>query len=142
MSLNAGALVPLISSGCAGPLGLLHLPRLRWTTSLRAAGRLTENEAAADAAWDAGLCAAVGLDRVATRWVWIATCSTAGCANTGRRTLQSKRTCANARRIVVNTNLSSGVIVIQHSAAGLPRRVSALITGPVDTWPRGHGHGG
>ncbi|HXR25962.1 MAG TPA: hypothetical protein VN742_11415 [Candidatus Binataceae bacterium] len=45
--------MPLISSGCAGPLGLLHLPRMWWTTSLRAA----------DDVWDDELCAAVGLDR-------------------------------------------------------------------------------
>ena len=57
------ALVPLISSGCAGPLGLLHLPRLWWTTSLRAAGRLPERAETAENVWNDRLCAAVGLDR-------------------------------------------------------------------------------
>jgi hypothetical protein len=63
ISSTRAALVPLISSGCAGPLGLRHLPRLWWTTSLRAAGRLPQNEDAADGGWDGRLCAAVGLDR-------------------------------------------------------------------------------
>jgi hypothetical protein len=36
---------------------------LWWTTSLRAAGRLPQNEDAADGGWDGRLCAAVGLDR-------------------------------------------------------------------------------
>jgi hypothetical protein len=62
--MSAQTLVPLISSGCAGPLGLLHLPRLWWTTSLRAAGRLPLNADTADDVWDGRLCSAVGLDRV------------------------------------------------------------------------------
>lgn len=63
MPSTGSPLVPLISSGCAGPLGLLHLPRFWWTTSLRAAGRLPENDDTADALWSDRLCAAVGLDR-------------------------------------------------------------------------------
>lgn len=60
---SGGPVVPLVSSGCAGPLGLLHLPRFWWTASLRAAGRLPAHDRNADAVRDERLCSAIGLDR-------------------------------------------------------------------------------
>jgi hypothetical protein len=59
--------VPLISSGIAGPLGVLHLPRLWQKVSLEAAGKLAPNYPAIGKGFDAMTCAAVGLDEQAVR---------------------------------------------------------------------------
>ncbi len=54
--------VPLISSGIAGPLGVLHLPRLWQKVSLEAAGKLASGYPGIGRGFDAMTCAALGLD--------------------------------------------------------------------------------
>jgi Domain of unknown function (DUF5069) len=59
--------VPLISSGVAGPLGVVHLPRLWQKVSLEAAGKLNPGYPAIGKGFDAMTCAALGLDEEAVR---------------------------------------------------------------------------
>jgi len=54
--------VPLISSGVAGPLGALHLPRLWLKVSLEAAGQLAAGYPGIGAGYDSMTCSALGLD--------------------------------------------------------------------------------
>jgi len=60
-------IVPLISSGTAGPLGVLHLPRLWQKVSLEAAGKLAEGYPGIGAGYDAMVIAGLGLDTEAVR---------------------------------------------------------------------------
>ena len=59
--------VPLISSGTAGPLGVLHLPRLWQKLSLEAAGKLAPGYPGMGKGFDAMTCAALGLDEQAVK---------------------------------------------------------------------------
>ncbi len=59
--------VPLISSGTAGPLGALHLPRLWQKLSLEAAGKLAPGYPGCGKGYDAMTLAALGLDEQATK---------------------------------------------------------------------------
>jgi len=59
--------VPLISSGVAGPLGVVHLPRLWQKVSLEAAGKLASGYPAVGKGFDAMTLAALGLDEQAVR---------------------------------------------------------------------------
>jgi hypothetical protein len=59
--------VPLISSGVAGPLGVLHLPRLWQKVSLEAAGKLAPGYPAIGKGFDAMTCAALGLEEQAVK---------------------------------------------------------------------------
>jgi hypothetical protein len=59
--------VPLISSGVAGPLGVLHLPRLWLKVSLEARGKLAPGYPAIGKGFDAMTLAALGLDEQAVR---------------------------------------------------------------------------
>lgn len=59
--------VPLISSGTAGPLGVLHLPRLWQKVSLEAAGKLADGYPGIGRGYDAMTCAALGLDEQAVK---------------------------------------------------------------------------
>lgn len=54
--------VPLISSGVAGPLGVLHLPRLWLKVSLEAAGKLADGYPGLGGGYDAMTCAALGVN--------------------------------------------------------------------------------
>jgi Domain of unknown function (DUF5069) len=54
---------PLISTSSAGPLGLLHLPRLWQKILLHAAGRLPEGYRHGVGGFDEFLCTSIGLDR-------------------------------------------------------------------------------
>jgi hypothetical protein len=58
----ADTYVPMISSGRAGPLGVLHLPRLWQKLSLEAAGKLAPGYPGMGRGYDAMTCAALGLD--------------------------------------------------------------------------------
>ena len=55
--------VPLISSGIAGPLGVLHLPRLWQKVSLEAAGKLAEGYPGAGQGYDQMVLDGIGIDR-------------------------------------------------------------------------------
>ncbi len=57
--------VPLISSGTAGPLGVLHLPRLWQKISLEAAGKIADGYPGMGRGYDAMTCAALGLEEQA-----------------------------------------------------------------------------
>ena len=57
--------VPMISSGTAGPLGVLHLPRLWLKVSLEAAGKLAPGYPGIGRGYDAMTCAALGLEEQA-----------------------------------------------------------------------------
>jgi hypothetical protein len=57
--------VPLISSGVAGPIGVLHLPRLWQKVSLEAADKLAAGYPGIGRGFDAMTCAALGLDEPA-----------------------------------------------------------------------------
>jgi hypothetical protein len=57
--------VPLISSGVAGPLGVLHLPRLWQKVSLESQGKLAAGYPSIGRGFDAMTCAALGLDEQA-----------------------------------------------------------------------------
>ncbi|MFY9738440.1 MAG: hypothetical protein WAK11_05230 [Candidatus Cybelea sp.] len=59
-------IVPLVSSGVAGPLGAIHLPRLWLKLSLAAAGALQEGYDECGSGFDAMTLAALGLDRAKT----------------------------------------------------------------------------
>jgi len=59
--------VPMISSGVAGPLGALHLPRLWLKVSLEAAGKLAAGYPGIGAGYDSMTCAALGLDPEAVK---------------------------------------------------------------------------
>jgi len=59
--------VPLISSGTAGPLGVLHLPRLWLKLSLEAAGKLASGYPGCGKGYDAMTLGALGLDEDATK---------------------------------------------------------------------------
>src|SRR4051794_4666687 len=59
--------VPLISSGTAGTLGVLHLPRLWQKVSLEAAGKLAPGYPGIGRGYDAMTCAALGLEEQAVK---------------------------------------------------------------------------
>lgn len=59
-------IVPTISSGTAGPLGALHLPRFWQKVSLEAAGKLHDDYPACGAGYDQMTLDALGLDKDAT----------------------------------------------------------------------------
>ena len=56
-------IVPLISSGVAGPLGVLHLPRLWLKLSLEACGKLAPGYPGAGKGYDQMVIDALGLNR-------------------------------------------------------------------------------
>jgi len=59
--------VPMISSGVAGPLGVLHLPRLWQKVSLEEAGKLAAGYPGVGKGFDAMTLAALGLEEQAVR---------------------------------------------------------------------------
>ena len=60
-------IVPLISSGTKGPLGVLHLPRLWQKVSLEAAGKLADDYDGIGGGYDTMVINALGLDAEAVR---------------------------------------------------------------------------
>jgi len=58
--------VPLISSGVAGPLGVLHLPRLWQKSSLEASSKLATGYPGCGKGYDQMVLDGIGLDRDAT----------------------------------------------------------------------------
>jgi len=63
----ADTYVPMISSGIAGPLGVLHLPRLWLKVSLESQGKLAPGYPGIGRGFDAMTCAALGLDEQAVK---------------------------------------------------------------------------
>ena len=59
--------VPLISSGTAAPLGVLHLPRLWQKVSLEAAGKIADGYPGIGAGYDSMVINGLGLDAEAVR---------------------------------------------------------------------------
>ena len=59
--------VPLISSGVAGPLGVLHLPRMWQKVSLESTGKLAPGYPGIGRGYDAMACAALGLEEQAVK---------------------------------------------------------------------------
>jgi len=59
--------VPLISSGIAGPLGVVHLPRLWQKVSLEEQGKLASSYPGIGTGFDAMTLAALGLEEQAVR---------------------------------------------------------------------------
>lgn len=59
-------IVPLISSGTAGPLGVLHLPRLWQKASLEAKGLIADGYPGCGQGYDQMVLDGLGLDRDAT----------------------------------------------------------------------------
>ena len=59
--------VPMISSGVAGPLGVVHLPRLWQKVSLEEAGKLASGYPGVGKGFDAMTLAALGLEEEAVR---------------------------------------------------------------------------
>jgi hypothetical protein len=57
----------MISSGTAGPLGILHLPRMWQKVSLEAQGKLATGYPGIGRGYDAMTCAALGLDEQAVK---------------------------------------------------------------------------
>lgn len=55
-------IVPLISSGTTGPLGVLHLPRLWLKVSLEARGKLADGYPGIGQGYDMMVCNALGLN--------------------------------------------------------------------------------
>lgn len=60
-------IVPLISSGTAGPLGVLHLPRLWLKVSLEARGKLADGYPGIGKGYDLMTIHALGLNEAAVR---------------------------------------------------------------------------
>jgi hypothetical protein len=58
-------IVPMISSGIAGPLGVLHLPRLWLKASLGAAGKLHPDYPSCGAGYDQMVLDGLGIDKAA-----------------------------------------------------------------------------
>lgn len=58
-------IVPLISSGTAGPLGVLHLPRLWQKASLEAAGKLADGYPGIGAGYDQMVLDGIGIEKEA-----------------------------------------------------------------------------
>ncbi|HWB03713.1 MAG TPA: DUF5069 domain-containing protein [Verrucomicrobiales bacterium] len=56
-------LIPVISSGIAGPIGVLHLPRLWQKASLGAVGKLSDDYPACGKGYDQMVLDGLGLDR-------------------------------------------------------------------------------
>ena len=63
----ADTYVPLISSGIAGPLGVLHLPRLWQKVSLEESGKLASGYPGVGKGFDAMTLSALGLEEEAVR---------------------------------------------------------------------------
>jgi hypothetical protein len=63
--LNMSQIIPLISSGTAGPLGVLHLPRLWLKASLGAAGKLHSDYPAIGQGYDQMVLDALSIDKAA-----------------------------------------------------------------------------
>ena len=59
--------VPLISSGVAGPLGVLHLPRLWLKVSLEARGKLAPGYPGLGKGYDSMVCSALNLNQDAVK---------------------------------------------------------------------------
>src|SRR5437763_3860171 len=59
--------VPMISSGTAGPLGVLHLPRMWQKVSLESQGKLASGYPGIGRGYDAMTCAALGLEEQAVK---------------------------------------------------------------------------
>ena len=60
-------IVPLISSGTAGPLGVLHLPRMWQKVSLEANGKIADGYPGIGAGYDSMVVDALGLSADAVR---------------------------------------------------------------------------
>ena len=60
-------IVPLISSGTAGPLGVLHLPRLWQKVSLEAAGKIADGYPGIGPGYDSMVIDGLGLNAEAVR---------------------------------------------------------------------------
>ena len=58
--------IPTITSGIAGPLGVLHMPRFWQKVSLSAVGKLHPDYPACGAGYDQMMLDAIGLDKEAT----------------------------------------------------------------------------
>lgn len=58
-------IIPMISSGTAGPLGVLHLPRLWLKASLGAAGKLHPDYPSCGQGYDQMVLSGLGLDKAA-----------------------------------------------------------------------------
>ena len=63
----ADTYVPMISSGVAGPLGVLHLPRLWLKVSLESQGKLAPGYPGIGRGFDAMTCAALRLEEQAVK---------------------------------------------------------------------------
>ena len=63
----ADTYVPMISSGTAGPLGVLHLPRMWQKVSLESQGKLAAGYPGIGRGYDAMTCAALGLEEQAVK---------------------------------------------------------------------------
>ena len=63
----ADTYVPMISSGVAGSLGVLHLPRLWLKVSLESQGKLAPGYPGIGRGFDAMTCAALGLEEQAVK---------------------------------------------------------------------------
>ena len=63
----ADTYVPMISSGTAGPLGVLHLPRMWQKVSLEERGKLAVGYPGIGRGYDAMTCAALGLEEQAVK---------------------------------------------------------------------------
>ena len=63
----ADTYVPMISSGTAGPLGVLHLPRMWQKVSLESKGKLAAGYPGIGKGFDAMTCAALGLQEQAVK---------------------------------------------------------------------------
>jgi hypothetical protein len=63
----ADTYVPMISSGTAGPLGVLHLPRMWQKVSLEAQGKLAPGYPGIGKGYDAMTCAALALQEQAVK---------------------------------------------------------------------------
>ena len=58
-------IIPLISSGIAGPIGVLHLPRLWQKVSLDKAGKLHDDYPAIGAGYDQMVLDGIGIEKEA-----------------------------------------------------------------------------
>src|SRR3981081_2245649 len=63
----ANTYVPMISSGTAGPLGVLHLPRMWQKVSLEAKGKLATGYPGIGKGFDAMTCAELGREHKAVK---------------------------------------------------------------------------
>ncbi len=137
-------IAPVISSSVAGPLGILHLPRLWLKLVLHALGRLPEGYRAGSGGFDDRLCEYFGIDRDAL--VAYVTQELPQYGELERWVAANARDLSPQTIVAFNTRIRSGEVA---EAVGTERRArfaiadatfaNAIALNDLDDWATLHG---